>query len=212
MVGSLGVIRAKEEPAASSSTASQSPPRSGSLLAGRGALKTSAHPFICTGASELWGTTEIRDRRKIMWELPKKIMKQEERKMKVGGRGQSWRKCNKAGVRMWRPASLPLGCQMEESQCVLKYSCVLSSRPCLMCTSVPKRPGLRMSIHFISNYSLSFGRTLIQFTLSSASHFYQDPHWLQRRRGSCWDPKSFTLWPFIIQDTPNTPHICCKKT
>ncbi len=36
MVGSLGVITVKEEPAASSSTASQSHPRTGSLLAGQG--------------------------------------------------------------------------------------------------------------------------------------------------------------------------------
>lgn len=48
-VGSLGVIRAKEEPAAASSTASQSPPHAGSPLAGQGRAgeKTSAHPFIC---------------------------------------------------------------------------------------------------------------------------------------------------------------------
>lgn len=39
MVGSLGVIRAKEEPAAASSTASQSPPRAGSLLAGQGRVR-----------------------------------------------------------------------------------------------------------------------------------------------------------------------------
>lgn len=35
------------------------------------------------------------------------------------------RECSKAGARIWGPASTPLGFQMEESQFVLKYSCVV---------------------------------------------------------------------------------------
>lgn len=72
------------------------------------------------------------------------------------------------------PVSFPWGCQMEESQCVLKYSCALSCRPFLMCTSVPMGPGLCMSIHFISNYSLSLGQTLIEITPARAElqHLY----------------------------------------
>lgn len=53
---------------------------------------------------------------------------------------------------------------MEDSQCVLKYSCALSCRPFLMCNSVPTGAGLSMSIHFISNYGLSLGQTLIEIT------------------------------------------------
>lgn len=69
-------------------------------------------------------------------------------------------KVHQDGVRAQRPASLPLRGQIEESQCVLKYSCILSCSPLLMCTSVPQRPGRWMSIHFISNYSPPFGQTL----------------------------------------------------
>lgn len=64
-----------------------------------------------------------------------------------------------AGAEMYWGLHPPPGCQMEESQCVLKYSCTLSYSPFLMCTSVPAGPGLCMSIHFISNYSPSSGRT-----------------------------------------------------
>lgn len=65
---------------------------------------------------------------------------------------------------------------MEESQCVLKYLCALSCRPFLMCTSVPAGPGLHTSIHFISNYSLSLGQTLVEFTPARAEqqHLYLD--------------------------------------
>lgn len=69
-----------------------------------------------------------------------------------------------AGARMYRGLCAPPptpGCQMEESQCVLKYSCTLSYSPFLMCTSVPAGPGPCMSIHFISNYSPSSGRTQV---------------------------------------------------
>lgn len=70
----------------------------------------------------------------------------------------------------------PPGCQMEESQCVLKYSCTLSYSPFLMCTSVPAGPGLCMSIHFISNYSPSSGRTRVT---PSRTELYLDklPSW-----------------------------------
>lgn len=115
MVGSLGVIRAKEEPAAASSTASQSPPHTGSPLAGQGrgrGGKTSAHPFICLSGS--WALRNHRNKRqqanvrqkKEFEDWGKKITKEREKRIKgqrmevqEGDRGQSWRKCNKAGYR-----------------------------------------------------------------------------------------------------------------
>lgn len=70
--GSLGVIRAKEEPAAASSTASQSPPRTGSLLAGqgrgRGGKRQVLIPSSASVASELWRTTERRNSRQA-WDV-----------------------------------------------------------------------------------------------------------------------------------------------
>lgn len=79
-----------------------------------------------------------------------------------GGKGQDWWKCRSEDVLgPAPPPPHPPGCQMEESQCVLKYSCTLSYSPFLMCTSVPAGPGLCMSIHFISNYSPSSGRTQV---------------------------------------------------
>lgn len=58
-VDSLGVIRAKEEPAAASSTASQSPPHAGRLLARPDRQKTRPDPFNSNG-----GFWALRNRRK----------------------------------------------------------------------------------------------------------------------------------------------------
>lgn len=62
MVGSLGVIRPKGEPGAALSTASQSPPRSGSLLAGQdrevGEGKRQVHVPLSVSVAQRFEATE----------------------------------------------------------------------------------------------------------------------------------------------------------
>lgn len=68
-VDSLGVIRAKEEPAAASSTASQSPSHTGSPLARADRQKTRPDPFDSNSGFWALRTAETRDGRKTVWYL-----------------------------------------------------------------------------------------------------------------------------------------------
>lgn len=72
-VGFLGMIKAKEEPAASLSVASQSPVCAGSLLAGQseGKVVVGGRQVLirlsASAAPELWGTTEAEKNRSQTW-------------------------------------------------------------------------------------------------------------------------------------------------
>lgn len=117
-VDSLGVIRAKEEPAAESSTASQSSSHTGSLLARADRQKTRPDPFDSNSGFWALRTAETRDGRKTVWYL-QRIKSEgtekgstqrlaEVRTGEIAGARMFWGLCPSPGDVKWKSPSVSL--------------------------------------------------------------------------------------------------------